>query len=291
MPSMIKHAKKSKVNLTTFDSEGELIKMKEYFPDAQLLLRIAVDDKSSITPLSCKFGCEVTEGEYILKIAKELSLNVVGVAFHVGSGCQDPSTFYRAIQDSRTIFEVGRSLGFKMNLLDIGGGIPGKVYRGLTFEHMANQIKKGLTDHFTGWPDLRVIAEPGRYFVTTAFTMVTRVIGKKVTTDPRSQEKITRYCLNEGIYNCFYNIWLDDVVADPSNTLCLAEGDRKTFKSALFGPTCTGFDFISTDIQLPDLELGDLLIHLDMGAYTICMAPGEVSYGEFPKPKVYYFYN
>jgi len=43
----------------------------------------------------------------------------------VGSGCREPEVFMRAIKISRDIFNYARTLGFKFNLLDIGGGYPG----------------------------------------------------------------------------------------------------------------------------------------------------------------------
>lgn len=73
-----------------------------------------------------KYGCDpLTEGPRLLDIARSLGLNVVGVSFHVGSGCQDPPVFERAITAARTLFDVGAEMGFNMNVLDIGGGFPG----------------------------------------------------------------------------------------------------------------------------------------------------------------------
>lgn len=46
-------------------------------------------------------------------------------SFHVGSGCADIHAFTRAISDSKWVFEVARSYGYSMKLLDIGGGYPG----------------------------------------------------------------------------------------------------------------------------------------------------------------------
>ena len=48
-PSHIKHAAEGNVSMMTFDNEQELHKIKSIYPDAELVIRIMVDDsKSSI---------------------------------------------------------------------------------------------------------------------------------------------------------------------------------------------------------------------------------------------------
>lgn len=65
--------------------------------------------------------------EFLLHRAKELGLNIKGIAFHIGVGCLDYDVFERAIRNSAAAFDYGKSLGFKnMNFLDIGGGFPGR---------------------------------------------------------------------------------------------------------------------------------------------------------------------
>lgn len=49
----------------------------------------------------------------------------MGVSFHVGTGCQDAPIYSKAIYLARKVFDIAKELGFKMNLLDIGGGFPG----------------------------------------------------------------------------------------------------------------------------------------------------------------------
>ena len=291
MVKMINRSKELNVDVYTFDSVEELEKMKKHHPEARLLLRIAVDDKNSRLHLSKKFGCKLADAEHILKMAKELSMDVVGVAFHVGSGCYNPYNFYKAIEDSRTVFDIGKSLGIHMNLLDIGGGFPGKDVPGLCFEDMAKAINSALDDFFNEWQDLKVISEPGRFFVTTAYTLVTKVIAKKSLKDPISDEKTIRYTLNESIYNCFYNIWVDDVIPDPTNFLLLNPKSNQPIRSTIMGHTCTELDTLSRHILLPELDIGETLIHPDMGAYTVTMAPGREGFCGFFKADVYFFCN
>jgi ornithine decarboxylase len=65
----------------TFDNSGELEKIKEFYPDAKLVIRFAADDSYSRLPLGTKFGAHPDECVDLLKMALGLKLNVVGVRF------------------------------------------------------------------------------------------------------------------------------------------------------------------------------------------------------------------
>lgn len=89
-------------------------------------MRIKYDDPSAIYILGKKFGADPeTEAETLLKTAKALLLNVIGVAFHIGSGSKDFTVYQKAIASAKKVFDLGSNLGFKFRLLDIGGGFPG----------------------------------------------------------------------------------------------------------------------------------------------------------------------
>lgn len=92
-----------------------------------MVIRICCDATEAQCPLGIKFGCDyLTEAPALMKLAHELGLSVVGVSFHVGSGCNEPAAFGRAIAASAGIFQLAQKLGFmNMYLLDIGGGFPG----------------------------------------------------------------------------------------------------------------------------------------------------------------------
>ena len=91
-------------------------------------MRIRCDAAKSQCDLGIKFGVQPENILPLLTTAKELGLNLAGVSFHVGSGCGEPSVFYRAIKAARKVFDQASAMGFTdMNILDIGGGYPGKM--------------------------------------------------------------------------------------------------------------------------------------------------------------------
>ncbi len=88
---------------TQFDTVSELHKVAQMNPDFKLVLRIRADDPDARVPLGLKYGAEVSETPDLLRVAKELGLNVVGVSFHVGSACQNLSAFSGAIENARKV--------------------------------------------------------------------------------------------------------------------------------------------------------------------------------------------
>jgi ornithine decarboxylase len=100
MKTHIAYAKSSGVEMMTFDNADELVKIAEVYPTAKLVLRIITDDSQSVCRFSTKFGTPLDQTLPLLARAKELNLNVVGVSFHVGSGCMSVRAFESAIRSA-----------------------------------------------------------------------------------------------------------------------------------------------------------------------------------------------
>lgn len=115
--SFVRHAAKHGVDYMTFDNGDELAKIKKFHPGAKMVLRILTDDSSSLCRLGLKFGAPLSEVRGLLRKARALDINVVGVSFHCGSGCKDPSLFGDAIRRARWAFDVGSEEGFNFDLL------------------------------------------------------------------------------------------------------------------------------------------------------------------------------
>ncbi len=291
MVKMIKYARAHDIDTVTFDSEHELYKLKLFHPYVKLVLRIITDDSHSVWQFSGKFGCNKKEAQRLMNVAKELELKIIGVSFHVGSNCKDPTAYPKAISDARELFDYGKEIGYDMTFLDIGGGFPGRDDKEVSFEMIAKKINGALDEKFGDWKDLSVIAEPGRYFATKSHILITNVIGKKVKQDPSTGEKVFIYYINDGVYDSFFNIPTDHFEVNEKNTFAFNERNEKKHKSKIFGPTCDNMDRISDSIMLPVLELGDYLIHTDMGAYSVAVSSGTESFNGFKRTMNMYVIN
>eukprot|EP00755_Sulcionema_specki_P011624 Sspe_Gene.49450::Locus_26703_Transcript_1_2_Confidence_0.750_Length_1529::g.49450::m.49450/K01581/E4.1.1.17, ODC1, speC, speF; ornithine decarboxylase len=157
--SHIKAARQAGLKYVTFDNEYELPKIKEHWPEAKVLLRIVTDDSKSICEFSSKYGASLEICPRLIQQASDLGLDLVGVSFHVGSGCGDAEAFVDAAKDARRVFDMAADLGFDMTILDIGGGFPGDKVSRPTFQEIASALRPALDELF---PDTKIIAEPGR---------------------------------------------------------------------------------------------------------------------------------
>lgn len=261
----------------TFDNADELYKIKQLYPGAELFLRILTDDSSSLCRLSLKFGASMDSTEALLALAEELGLNVVGVSFHVGSGASDPSAFLKAVRDAALVFEQATKYGFTMRTLDVGGGFCGD-----TFETMAATLSQALDEYMPS--HINIIGEPGRYYVSSAFTLACNVIARRTIEEPISGEKSYMLYMNDGLYGNFSSIMFDhqNPIAQVLHTNSTRRFLYNTPAAAdvvdgieysIWGPTCDGIDRITASIRFQHiLDVGDWLYFEDMGAYTKCSA-------------------
>ena len=117
------------VTMMTFDNVAEVKKCASVSTKIQLILRIITDDSGCQCRLSSKYGAPKSRWRALLSAAKAHGMEVVGVSFHVGSGCRDASRYELALKDARELFDLAEAeYGFKMTVLDIGGGFPGETH-------------------------------------------------------------------------------------------------------------------------------------------------------------------
>lgn len=279
--SHIRHASNVGVDTMTVDNESELHKIFKFHPTAKIVIRIRCDAEVAQCQLGMKFGCDpIYEAPNLIRIARMMNLNIVGISFHVGSGCQDPPVFKRAITHAKKLFDLAKELGFKPYLLDLGGGYPGN--KGTSIDKIAEVINSALDENFDS--DVHVIAEPGRFYVASAFTLATNIHSKRsVRSDKMSPNSVTHnmYYINDGVYGSFNCLLYDHQVVTP---IPLKSGCGKITPSSIWGPTCDGLDLVVENMLLHEMDLGDWIIFEDMGAYTL---PVASPFNGFPIPKVH----
>ncbi|KAJ2789963.1 Ornithine decarboxylase, partial [Coemansia helicoidea] len=143
--SHLRYAHAAGVAMMTFDNADELVKMSQIHPGAQAVLRVLADDSGALCQLGLKFGAAPEDTRALLATARRLGVDVVGVSFHVGSGCQNPAAFADAVLRARGVFDQAEELGFRPSLLDVGGGFPGRGDQsGLPFDVVAAALGAAL---------------------------------------------------------------------------------------------------------------------------------------------------
>jgi len=261
----IKFARSQDVDFMTFDSETELYKIKLYHPYSKLMIQIKVKEGKVPNKFSDHTGCSMAESKVLLEKAKFLDLNVMGVCFNVGTRCSDAELFEDTIREARKIFSIAKDLGIQMTTLDVGGGFPGHDQEStVKFEEISKVLNDSIDKYFHDIEDLKLVAEPCRFFVTRSHTLVFNVIGKKKVVE-EDGEKQFLYYMNEGVYGSFNCIMYDGAFPEicPFN-----ERNEKRYKSTIFGPTCDSMDTISRNMELPELVVGEWCFVENFGAYT-----------------------
>ncbi|XP_013412534.1 ornithine decarboxylase-like [Lingula anatina] len=260
-PEEIKRASEQGVDLMTFDNEDELVKIKSLYPGARLVLRILPQVRKAVVDLGQKFGCAIDNCKRLLLKAKELDLTVVGLSFHVGSTCLDTYAYEHTLHLCRGVFDLAKTIGFDFNFLDIGGGFPGYETEGkLSLSDIAKAINNSLDEYFPEEENVKVIAEPGRYYVQSAFTLALRVIARRVErpetySKQEEAEKSFMYYLSDGLHGSFFlHIILEKYAPDfyvLEVSLC-----KISLRNAPTVNTCTEFIifYLLLQINLRDLK-------------------------------------
>ncbi|KAL3043860.1 hypothetical protein OYC64_003672 [Pagothenia borchgrevinki] len=287
--ALIKYAAKNNVQHLVCENQAELSKISRLHPSAKLLLQLTTEAHAAETSMA--FGFSLKSCRHLLEAAKDLGVQVVGVTFHIPSSCQDLQQAYtHALSDARCVFDMGADLGFNMNILDIGGGFTGLEFQ---LQQVESAVRPLLDAYFPPMSGVQVLAQPGRFYVASAFSLAVSVIGKKVET--RHWDRLTQgvnhedteflYYMNEGVYGPFSHKLLGKSIAVPSvhkHALCAEEG---VFPSSLWGPTLDQLDQVVERCLLPELSVGDWLCFSNMG---VCGLEEFSCLSNTPQLPVYY---
>lgn len=253
------------------DNIDELAKFEQFAGQVKLLLRVAFRGQGVVSDLSKKFGCDLAAVPWLLTEASRLGVNVIGLSFHVGSQSPTPDAHMAAIEACRPFFEDNPLAGTAaLGVLDIGGGFPAN-YGGMP---EGNDFYGPIREAISQYPSrVRMIAEPGRVISAPAMFAVGTVIGRA-----RRGDQMWYY-LDDGVYGAFSGQIYDHA----RYPLKVFSDDAGRWPSVLAGPTCDSIDVIAEGAPLPQLQIGDLVVAEQMGAYTLASAS---EFNSIPRPRV-----
>ncbi|MGD9968335.1 MAG: type III PLP-dependent enzyme [Hyphomonadaceae bacterium] len=259
------------VKTFALDSEDELAKILAETNNARdltLVVRFAVTGEGAAYPLTRKFGVTAAEAPALLRKARQVSEENLGVCFHVGSQCMRPDAFRTAMDMvNRAILEAG----VLVDIVDVGGGFPA-IYPGMTPPPMMDYVK-AIKDGFEAMyiaQNAKLWAEPGRALVAEAGSTVTRV----------ELRKGDALYLNDGAFGSLFDAthlnW-----AFPAKLLRETPSRAKLAPFRLFGPTCDSMDAAAGPFMLPaDIQEGDLIEIGSLGAYGMAMSTRFNGFGD-----------
>ena len=247
------------ISYFSYDSIAEVEKLLRYAPGCNVYVRLSVPNEGSEWPLSKKFGVELDEAVELLLFARKKGLNPVGVTFHVGSQCNNVYNWNTAIEKAKDLWEVSEQSGIKLSMLNIGGGYPIHYTKNVVdVETIEKKIDRAIGSKFS--EDIEIFIEPGRSVVGDAGVFVSTVIGKA----KRGDENWLY--IDVGVFN-----GLMESIGGIKYVYIVGSRNEPE-KWTIAGPSCDSFDVIDREVILPEPEVGNRILILSSGAYTISYA-------------------
>ena len=209
-----------------------------------------------------KFGIYYDRTDEIKQTASDYNLNIIGIHMHIGSGILRPEPFLLGVKSLLNTAKKFNKLGF----VDIGGGlgIPYKPEeKPLDIKEFGQKLNEIFIPYVEDRRDISLRLELGRYLVANSGMLLTRVNTVKKT--PYKTFIGTDTGLNHLIRPVLYNAYHEIVVVDKM-------AQEKTQMVNICGNVCESGDLFAKDRLMPNIEEGDLLAIMDVGAYGFSMS-------------------
>lgn len=247
------------INFFAYDSAAEVEKLSKYASGRNVYIRLSVPNEGSEWPLSKKFGVELDESLELILYAKKRGLVPVGITFHVGSQCNNVYNWNAALDKAKELWESADQNGIKFRMLNIGGGYPIRYTKNVVdIETIEKKIDRVISRKFS--KDVEIFIEPGRAVVGDAGIFVSNVIGKA-----RRGDENWLY-IDVGVFNGL----MESIGGIKYVYIVGSRNDSERWTIA--GPSCDSFDVIDRDVVLPEPEVGNRILILSAGAYTVSYA-------------------
>ncbi|MGD9905461.1 MAG: diaminopimelate decarboxylase [Vicinamibacterales bacterium] len=203
-----------------------------------------------------KFGVPIALARTLFAdMAARPGLVPVGIHVHIGSQITTLDPLVRAAE---AVTALGRELladGVPLEQLDFGGGL-GISYDGSPVPDGGDYVRALVAA--AGDSPLALAIEPGRSIVGPAGVLVTTVVDVKQLAGGRRFVVLDAgmtELMRPALYGAFHRI--EPVRPRPGAAL----------PSDVVGPICESTDRFARDLPLPPLEVGDLVVVRDVGAY------------------------
>jgi diaminopimelate decarboxylase len=209
---------------------------------------------------SNKFGVPIGEAPALFReMAARRGLLPVGAHVHIGSQITTLDPLSKAAEAVVALARGLRDEGVELQHLDMGGGL-GISYDGSPVVDPADYVRALVAA--TRHSGLKVAIEPGRVLVGPAGVLLATVVDVKqfpgakrfIVLDAGMTE-----LMRPALYNAYHHI-------DP-----LFRRDGAETSVDIVGPICESTDAYARDRMFPPVEVGDLVVVRDVGAYGAVM--------------------
>ncbi|WZL74463.1 diaminopimelate decarboxylase [Clostridiaceae bacterium 35-E11] len=234
--------------------------------------------------IDSKFGIPLQENMINCGIEKALNasnIELMGFHFHVGSQLLDNTSHIKAVKIlAKLMKDVKDQLGFITQELNTGGGFgiyyaEGDQPKPLCYftDAIMDTLGEACDHYHLDRPT--VIIEPGRWIVGEAGITLYTVGSIKSIPGVRTYVGIDGGMPDNprpALYSAKYEAVVANKMDQPKNQLV-----------TVAGKCCESGDILRYDLEVPELDHGDILAFRSTGAYNYSMAS---NYNKIPKPAV-----
>jgi ornithine decarboxylase len=150
-----------------------------------------------------------------------------------------------------------------MTILDVGGG-----FQDANFETMALSLRRATEQALS--EDVHIIAEPGRFYARSFYTMACKVIARRQHPSSDTAPRVDMLYQNDGIYGCFLGRLTEGqefsptLVSEGGNSSTNRSGEKHSY--SIWGPTCDSVDCVVDQATMDrEVRVGDWLKYPNMG--------------------------
>lgn len=231
--------------------------------------------------IDSKFGFDLSQIDEAIELIQEQysSLNLRGFHAHIGSQIFETKIYEDEIEIFvKEIVRVKEKFGIILDEINIGGGLgvkyteedlPPSVYE--IGELIVKTLKNAITEYEIQPPTLYI--EPGRSIISTSGVTLYTMGSSKQVPNGTKYFSIDGGMADNPRPSMYQAIYTAQVGNKPEHEC--------SQKVTISGKFCESGDILIKDINLPELEEGDILCVYNTGAYNYSMAS---NYNRFPKP-------
>lgn len=246
------------------------------------------------------FGLDLKGGEIIraFDMMKEMKrIHFKGIHIHIGSGIQDTDDYKKALSGLKSIVTYCSKSGFKIEVLDVGGGLGVPASREMTtrelllyqafnfltdgmlhnnnvsFGKFADSVSAGVLDLFKNMHLPELIFEPGRCIASPNQMLLLKIHQVK------KRNGLKKWLVADAGIG---TLTMPTFYEHHEIILCNDVNRKISGKVTITGPGCFTADVVYRNKPMPEIFPGEIIAIMDSGAY---FTSWESSFG-FPRPAI-----
>lgn len=220
-----------------------------------------------------QFGVDAEQVPDLLRTMQGLEIDFRG--FHVYSGSQTllPDAIQNTLQQTTDlVMQLAGNSDTPLSYVNLGGGLGIPYFAGeeaLDLSTLSEPFAVATSQLRRAFGDIEIVMELGRYLVGEAGIYVTRVVDIK-------QSRGKNFVICDGGLNHhlaasgnFGQILRKDYPLVLGNRM----DEPNVVAHTIVGPLCTPLDLLGNNVLLPMVDVGDLIVILQSGAYGFSASP------------------